>query len=171
MKHKNVSHLIVGKPCWSPATSWRRAIWTTMIGVESKDVTKIEAANPIWRWKMEASGYLTISSTAYVKCMHLPFCCTTETRNGRNRWRWSPKHWILTKKSTRIMRIIVQKQWRHLLSSLMTYLWELQGACVWLAHLCRAMSTIGIWLLAQKAGSSILLLLKLIIALVFELEI
>jgi len=53
-------YLIVGRPCWSPATSWRRAIWTTMSGVESKDVMKTEAANPIWRWKMEAFGYLTI---------------------------------------------------------------------------------------------------------------
>ncbi len=95
MKNKNVLYLIVGKPCWSPATSWRSAIWTTMSGVESKDVTKIEAANPIWRWKMEAFGYLTISWIADVQCRILPFCYTFQTWNERNRWMWSPKHWIL----------------------------------------------------------------------------
>ncbi len=67
-KIRKVLYLIVGKPCWSPATSWRRAIWTTMRGVESKDVTKTEAANPIWRGKKEAFGYLTISWIADVKC-------------------------------------------------------------------------------------------------------
>jgi hypothetical protein len=72
-KIRNVLYLIVGKPCWSPATSWRRAIWTTMSGVESKDVTNIEAANPIWRGKRETFGYLTRFMNSRYKIPYFTF--------------------------------------------------------------------------------------------------